>query len=44
MIQLPKIRVIAMHGEALAIKEALLQAASQNLQHICIHTASQVLV
>ena len=31
-------------GEALAIREALLLAASQNYSHICIRTDSQVLV
>lgn len=31
-------------GEALAIREALLQAASKNYHHICIRTDSQVLV
>ena len=31
-------------GEALAIREALLQAASHNYPHICIRIDSQVLV
>ncbi|CAG7864750.1 unnamed protein product, partial [Brassica rapa] len=30
-------------GEALAIREGLLQAASHNITHICIRTDSQVL-
>ncbi|KAL0799815.1 hypothetical protein Bca101_054990 [Brassica carinata] len=30
-------------GEALAIREALLQAAARNYHHICIKTDSQVL-